>query len=174
MCSASFGKKKAIRRYHDDVWIFNISSETWSQPAPGITDSDGESLRAWEDCPPPRGSHGACLVEDTMVPEDQEDAAEDASVGTQLRRRLFVFGGYGEAGGNVMFGRTVSWSPQLRFRWHIEIYFCSSVLVHIICRWSFVATLKSPPDCVCLAASSLSRCACVFVSFSRTTTTCTL
>ena len=42
--AGSFGKTKPLRRYHDDIWIFHIPTETWSQPAPAISSSeDGES-----------------------------------------------------------------------------------------------------------------------------------
>jgi len=124
--SGTFGKKRALRRYHCDVWLFDVTTETWSQPAPGITDSEGDFLRPWADIPAPRGAHCACYAED-VVPEDNgeeegeeedgnsddedEDGASAAAAAPrkyepgQLRRRLFVFGGYGEAAGLVMFGR---------------------------------------------------------------------
>ena len=38
--AGSFGKKKPLRRYHDDVWIFHIPSESWSQPPPAISSSE--------------------------------------------------------------------------------------------------------------------------------------
>ena len=97
--SGLFGKKKPLRRYHDDIWIFDVATETWSQPAQGITDSSGERLRSWEDCPTPRGSHSACLVEavepgeDTVEAGEEEGAEAVAATEPMLRRRLFIFGG---------------------------------------------------------------------------------
>lgn len=101
-----------------------MKSERWSQPAPGLVDSDGDLLRPWDNVPLARGAHGACLVEDFARPDDDGGSsvgglsAGGASAGgaskgavadprgpAPLRRRLVIFGGYGEAGGAVTFGR---------------------------------------------------------------------
>ena len=42
--AGSFGKKKALRRYHDDVWVFHIPTETWSQPSPAICSAEDGML----------------------------------------------------------------------------------------------------------------------------------
>ena len=43
--SGAFGKKKPLKRYHDDIWLFDIKSEKWSQPAQATVDADGDRLR---------------------------------------------------------------------------------------------------------------------------------
>jgi len=122
--SGTFGKKKPLKRYHNDIWLFDIKTEIWSQPTPGIVNSEGELIHPWDFVPTYRGSHGACLVEEVVyedvetvdengvaIPGAAAAAAVAAANGQQegesfLRRRLFVFGGYGDAPGTVMFGRT--------------------------------------------------------------------
>jgi hypothetical protein len=135
ICSPSFdsgmggaGKKKPLKRYHCDVWLFNINTETWSQPTNGIVNTEGELIHPWDFCPTPRGSHGATLVEEIVYADSEEldengqpitsnaaaavAAANNAAKGvaategeSYLRRRLFIFGGYGDAPGTIMFGR---------------------------------------------------------------------
>ena len=123
LSSAGIGTKKPKRRYHDDVWLFDVATETWSQPRPGIVNKEGVRLAEWEHCPGPRGSHGACLVE-AVLPErlpplgDEPDADDLEAVEAfeaakarvpeppRLHRCLYIFGGYGEASDGIMFGRT--------------------------------------------------------------------
>lgn len=87
------GTKRALRRYHQDVWLFSTKTETWSQPAPGLLDAEGDLLRPWVDLPCARGAHAACLVEQKVAAEPEEGAAADAAPAMLLKRQLFVFGG---------------------------------------------------------------------------------
>ena len=73
------GFRNSSLRYND-VWILDTTTDEWSQPHAGITESkpDGEVVykRSWPEVPSPRGSHSATLM------------------GSQL----YIFGGYGGAG----------------------------------------------------------------------------
>lgn len=73
------GFRNSTIRYND-VWILDTSTDEWSQPHVGITEtkSDGDVVfkRHWPDVPAPRGGHSATVV------------------GTQM----YVFGGYGGSG----------------------------------------------------------------------------
>jgi len=91
--TGTFGKKRPIRRYHQDVWLFNTQTETWSQPAPGLLDAEGDLKRPWNDLPCARGAHAACLVEQQISTEPEKGAEADAEPQTVLKRQLFVFGG---------------------------------------------------------------------------------
>ena len=76
-----FGGFRSSSIRYNDVWILDTTTDEWSQPHVGITETkaDGEVVfkRNWADVPLPRGAHSACLVGDTQ---------------------LYVFGGYGGSG----------------------------------------------------------------------------
>jgi dynein heavy chain len=73
------GFRNSSTRYND-IWILDTSTDEWSQPHVGLTEtkSDGEVIfkRVWSDVPSPRGSHSATLI------------------GSQM----YIFGGYGGGG----------------------------------------------------------------------------
>lgn len=75
-----FGGFRSSNMRYNDIWILDTTTDEWSQPHPGITETkpDGEVVfkRNWPEVPLPRGSHSATVV------------------GNQM----FIFGGYGGAG----------------------------------------------------------------------------
>jgi len=75
-----FGGFKSSSIRFNDVWILDTTTDEWSQPHIGVTETkpDGEVVfkRNWPEVPSPRGAHSACLV------------------GNQM----YIFGGYGGTG----------------------------------------------------------------------------
>jgi len=77
-----------LQRYFNDLWLYDVATESWKQPpqAETVPDPAGLALpalkRAWPGVPEPRGAHASTLVK---LPN-----------GGGLR--LMVFGGYGGAG----------------------------------------------------------------------------
>jgi dynein heavy chain len=75
-----FGGFRSSHIRYNDVWILDTTTDEWSQPHAGVTETkhDGEVVfkRQWPDVPMPRGAHSATLV------------------GSQM----YIFGGYGGAG----------------------------------------------------------------------------
>jgi dynein heavy chain len=73
------GFRNSSLRYND-VWIYDTTTDEWSQPHVGVTETRGEGevffKRNWPDVPSPRGGHSATLI------------------GNQM----YIFGGYGGAG----------------------------------------------------------------------------
>eukprot|EP01041_Mallomonas_annulata_P001785 gene1785-3464_t len=75
-----FGGFRSSTIRYNDIWILDTSTDEWTQPHAGITETkgDGEVVfkRFWADVPSHRGSHTATLI------------------GSQL----YIFGGYGGSG----------------------------------------------------------------------------
>jgi dynein heavy chain len=75
-----FGGFRSSSIRYNDLWIYDTTSNEWSQPHPAQTETnpDGEVVykRPWHDVPAPRGAH-TCTLVDTQ---------------------LYIFGGYGGQG----------------------------------------------------------------------------
>lgn len=69
-----------ISRYFNDLWLYDIKSEKWSQPLPAQTALDANGLpslkRPWPGVPEARGAHASTFV----------------------GNKLIIFGGYGGTG----------------------------------------------------------------------------
>jgi len=61
-----FGGFRNTSVRYNDVWILDTTTDEWSQPPPGVTETkaDGEVSfkRNWPECPAPRGGHSATLI----------------------------------------------------------------------------------------------------------------
>ncbi len=66
-----FGGVAANGNGYNDVWVLDTSTDTWTQPHPGITDEmdDGtiKFREPWNNCPEPRGGHSSCVVGNSLV-----------------------------------------------------------------------------------------------------------
>jgi hypothetical protein len=77
-----------LQRYFNDLWLYDVATESWKQPpqAETVPDPAGLALpalkRPWQGVPEPRGAHASTLVK---LPNNGG-------------LRLMVFGGYGGAG----------------------------------------------------------------------------
>ena len=76
-----FGGFRSSSIRYNDVWILDTTTNEWSQPHVGMTetkpDGDVAFKRPWQDVPLPRGAHSSTMVGDS---------------------NMYVFGGYGGSG----------------------------------------------------------------------------